>query len=113
MDYKYDAFISYRHAEKDTLIASEIQSSLERFNIPKELRKKTGKQRFNRVFRDVEELPISSNLTEDLEEALRSSEYLIVICSYRTSESDWVKRENPYSTCRRRAGRSSSGDIKA
>ncbi len=93
MDYKYDAFISYRHAEKDTLIASEIQSSLERFNIPKELRKKTGKQRFNRVFRDVEELPISSNLTEDLEEALRSSEYLIVICSYRTSESDWVKRE--------------------
>ena len=93
MDYKYDAFISYRHAEKDTLIASEIQTSLERFNIPKELRKKTGKQRFNRVFRDVEELPISSNLTEDIEEALKASEYLIVICSYRTSESDWVKRE--------------------
>ena len=93
MDYKYDAFISYRHAEKDTLIASEIQTSLERFRIPKELRKKTGKQRFNRVFRDVEELPISSNLTEDIEEALKSSEYLIVICSHRTSESDWVKRE--------------------
>ena len=93
MDYKYDAFISYRHAEKDTRIASEIQKSLERFKIPAYLRKKTGKQRFNRVFRDVEELPISSNLTEDLTEALRASQYLIVICSYRTSESDWVKRE--------------------
>lgn len=93
MDYKYDAFISYRHAEKDTKIASEIQQSLERFKIPAALRKQTGKQRFNRVFRDVEELPISSNLTEDLTEALRASEFLIVICSYRTSESDWVKRE--------------------
>ena len=93
MDYKYDAFISYRHAEKDTLIASEIQKSLERFKIPKALRKKSGKERFNRVFRDVEELPISSNLTEDLTEALRASEFLIVICSYRTCESDWVRRE--------------------
>lgn len=93
MEYKYDAFISYRHAEKDTKIASEIQQSLERFRIPTALRKKTGKERFNRVFRDVEELPISSNLTEDLTEALRESEFLIVICSYRTSESDWVKRE--------------------
>ncbi|MBO4449641.1 MAG: toll/interleukin-1 receptor domain-containing protein [Clostridiales bacterium] len=92
-DFKYDAFISYRHAEKDTLIASEIQKSLERFKIPKALRKKSGKERFNRVFRDVEELPITSNLTEDLEEALRASEYLIVICSFRTSESTWVKRE--------------------
>ena len=93
MEYKYDAFISYRHAEKDTLIASEIQKSLERFKIPKALQKKSGKQRFNRVFRDVEELPISSNLTEDLTQALKDSEFLIVICSYRTSESDWVKRE--------------------
>lgn len=93
MEYKYDAFISYRHAEKDTMIASEIQKSLERFKIPKALQKQTGKERFNRIFRDVEELPISSNLTEDLTEALRLSQFLIVICSYRTSESDWVKRE--------------------
>ena len=93
MEFKYDAFISYRHAEKDTLIASEIQKSLERFKIPKALQKKSGKQRFNRVFRDVEELPISSNLTEDLTQALKDSEFLIVICSYRTSESDWVRRE--------------------
>ncbi len=93
MEYKYDAFISYRHAEKDTLIAAEIQKSLERFRIPKAIQKQTGKERFNRIFRDVEELPISSNLTEELTEALRLSQYLIVICSYKTSESDWVKRE--------------------
>ena len=91
MESRYDAFISYRHAVKDTQIAAEIQKSLE--HIPKALRKKTGKKRFNRVFRDVEELPISSNLTEDIEEALRVSEFLIVICSFSTSESDWVKRE--------------------
>ena len=93
MEYKYDAFISYRHAEKDTLIAAEIQKSLERFRIPQAIQKQTGKERFNRIFRDVEELPISSNLTEELTEALRLSQYLIVICSYKTSESDWVKRE--------------------
>ena len=93
MESRYDAFISYRHAVKDTQIAAEIQKSLEHFDIPKALRKKTGKKRFNRVFRDVEELPISSNLTEDIEEALRVSEFLIVICSFSTSESDWVKRE--------------------
>ena len=75
------------------MIASEIQKSLERFRIPKAIQKQTGKERFNRIFRDVEELPISSNLTEDLTEALRLSQFLIVICSYRTSESDWVKRE--------------------
>lgn len=93
MDYKYDAFISYRHAEKDTLIASEIQKTLEHFQIPKALRKSSGKERFNRVFRDVEELPLANNLTEELEQALKDSQYLIVICSYSTSESDWVKRE--------------------
>lgn len=93
MDYKYDAFISYRHAEKDTLIASEVQKTLEHFQIPKALRKSSGKERFNRVFRDVEELPLANNLTEELEQALKDSQYLIVICSYSTSESDWVKRE--------------------
>lgn len=92
-DYMYDAFISYRHASKDTMIASEVQKSLERFRIPGALRKSTGINRFNRVFRDVEELPLASNLTEELEQALKGSRFLIVICSYRTSESDWVKRE--------------------
>lgn len=35
----YQAFVSYRHAERDTQIATEVQHGLERFVIPKALRK--------------------------------------------------------------------------
>ena len=34
MESRYDAFISYRHAVKDTQMAAEIQKSLEHFDIP-------------------------------------------------------------------------------
>lgn len=93
MDRKYNAFISYRHAPEDIKIASEIQTQLERFKIPAEIQKKTGIKRFERVFRDKEELPITSDLNDDIELALRNSEHLIVICSVRTGESIWVMKE--------------------
>ena len=35
----YNAFISYKHAPLDTKVASEIQTRLERFRIPKTIRK--------------------------------------------------------------------------
>lgn len=93
MDRKYNAFISYRHAPEDIKIASEIQTQLERFKIPAEIQKKTGVRRFERVFRDKEELPITSNLNDDIDLALRNSDHLIVICSVRTGESIWVMKE--------------------
>lgn len=46
-----------------------------------------------RLFRDKEELPISSNLTDDITKALRNSDFLIVICSTHVKESMWVQRE--------------------
>ncbi|MCR4793208.1 MAG: TIR domain-containing protein [Lachnospiraceae bacterium] len=93
MERKYNAFISYRHAEADTKVASEIQKGLERFNIPRAIQKKTGVKRIERIFRDKEELPITVDLNNDIDIALKESQHLIVICSTRTSESIWVQKE--------------------
>ena len=77
----YDAFISYRHTEQDTRIAREIQQRLERFVIPGAIRTQYGKERIGRIFRDQEELAMTNDLSQELETALQSSDYLIVICS--------------------------------
>lgn len=93
---KYNAFISYRHAKLDSKIAEHVQKSLERFHIPDKIRQSTGKKRIERIFRDKDELPITSDLTETISRALENSDYLIVICSENTKESFWVKREIEY-----------------
>lgn len=90
---KYDAFISYRHARLDTYVAKRIHKLLETFPVPYGIRKRSGKKKIARVFRDQEELPIGSSLTNNIEQALEASEFLIVICSPRTPESEWVQRE--------------------
>ncbi|MBP5383883.1 MAG: toll/interleukin-1 receptor domain-containing protein [Lachnospiraceae bacterium] len=90
---KYDAFISYRHAELDMEIAKKVHSGLETYKIPGAVRHKTGKKKMGRVFRDQEELPIGSDLDDNISLALKESEYLIVICSPRTPESYWVCKE--------------------
>lgn len=93
MDVHYNAFISYRHSPVDSKVAAEIQRQLEHFPIPGAIRKRTGVKRINRIFRDKEELPITSDLNEDITRALENADYLIVICSPRTEESAWVRRE--------------------
>lgn len=90
---RYDAFISYRHAELDLFIAKQIHKGLETFKVPGSVRKKSGKKKINRVFRDQEELPIGSDLGSNIEAALQEAEYLIVICSPRTPASYWVQKE--------------------
>ncbi|MBO4669293.1 MAG: toll/interleukin-1 receptor domain-containing protein [Lachnospiraceae bacterium] len=89
----YDAFISYRHAPLDMEIAKKVHSGLEMFRVPAAVQKKTGKKKINRVFRDQEELPIGSDLNDNISAALRESEYLIVICSPETPGSYWVSKE--------------------
>ena len=89
----YNAFISYKHAKEDIRVAEAIQHGLERFHIPSKLRKKTGIKRIQRIFRDKEELPITSDLSDDISYALEHSDFLIVICSTNTKESIWVPRE--------------------
>nr|MCR5716450.1 toll/interleukin-1 receptor domain-containing protein [Lachnospiraceae bacterium] len=90
---KYNAFISYRHTEPDMEIAKTLHRALETFHVPGKVRKETGMRRIERVFRDQEELPIGSDLGDNIRAALQESEFLIVICSPRTLQSDWVLRE--------------------
>lgn len=89
----YNAFISYRHAKLDSAIAEHLVRQLEHFHVPHNLKKKLRHQKITRIFRDKDELPITSDLTETITNALANAEYLIVICSTNTKESMWVKRE--------------------
>ena len=90
MEYKYKAFISYRHLEPDMQAAERLQKLLEGYKPPKNL----GKTKENwRIFRDVSELQSSSDLSEDIKNAIETSEYLIVICSPKYTESKWCMQE--------------------
>ena len=91
MQQHYNAFISYRHHPDDIRVAEQVHRSLERFRVPAAIKKRCGK--IQRLFRDKDELPITSNLTEDITRALKNADYLIVICSEHTAESLWVQRE--------------------
>ncbi len=94
MERKYVAFISYRHAELDSAVAKQVHTLVEQYVIPRSMRK--GEKKLGIVFRDQEELPISSNLSDDICRALDNSKYLIVICSKNTAQSPWVGREISY-----------------
>ncbi|MBQ7058823.1 MAG: TIR domain-containing protein [Firmicutes bacterium] len=93
MDLHYNAFISYKHAPADIAVAKDIQHQLEHFHVPKAIRAKTGRNKIERIFRDQEELPITSDLNNDIAYALEDAEFLIVICSSSTKLSTWVPRE--------------------
>lgn len=89
----YNAFISYRHAPADSKIAAMVQRSLEHYRIPKAIQQQSGMRRIDRIFRDREELPITFNLNHDIGYALEHSDFLIVICSTSTCQSQWVTKE--------------------
>ncbi len=89
----YNAFISYKHAENDIRVAKAVQHSLEHFHIPRKLQKKYGMKRIQRVFRDKDELSITSDLSDEISAALYDADFLIVICSPASKQSVWVQRE--------------------
>lgn len=91
--FKYDIFISYKHEELDKAVAARLQKKLEQYKIPREIKIKTGKKKIERVFRDEEELSISSDLGKEIEGQLKESEYLLLVCSKKTKDSPWVLRE--------------------
>ncbi|MDF2532516.1 MAG: hypothetical protein K0Q65_2097 [Clostridia bacterium] len=92
-NYEYDAFISYRHIEPDITIARKLLTMLEKYRVPSSVSKKTGITKIKRIFRDREELPTTTDLSESIMHALKHSRFLIVICSPRTPASEWVKKE--------------------
>ena len=93
---EYCAFISYRHKELDKYVAKRIHTMIERYTVPGEMREAWGDKKLGKVFRDEEELPVSSNLTDSICTALDHTQYLIVICTPDTPESIWVEREIKY-----------------
>ena len=97
-EIKYDAFISYRHTELDQFAAITLHKELEAFRLPKSIQKQLKqkgieKKKIERVFRDKDELPITNNLADPITNALRNSEFLLVICSPRLRESLWCRKE--------------------
>lgn len=91
-NYKYDAFISYRHLPLDKAVAVKLQALLENYRPPRQGRYANG-GRIRRVFRDQSELPTSGDLGNDIRNALGESRYLIVVCSEHTAESAWCMEE--------------------
>ena len=92
-NWKYTAFISYRHGGNDEFAAKTLHNMLENYRVPAKLAAKLGRKKVGRIFRDVDELPSSSSLYNNIEEALGQSEFLIVICTPRLQESKWCMRE--------------------
>ena len=92
--YTYKAFISYSH--KDKAFALWLQRGIENYTIPRALREKyphLPRDLKRSVFRDEEELSGANALTPVLENALKASENLIVICSADAVKSSWVEQE--------------------
>lgn len=92
----YRAFISYSHVDKKW--GDWLHNALETYRVPAGLvgqPNRTGPvpKRLYPIFRDREELPTATSLTEQIEQALKHSEYLIVICSPRAAKSMWVNEE--------------------
>ena len=69
-EFQYTAFISYRHVEPDEVIAQKLHTMIETFGIPSDIRKSSGRRKMGRVFRDKEELPLSTDLGADIRAAL-------------------------------------------
>ncbi len=96
-EYRYWAFVSY--SSKDGEFARWLHRSIETYSIPVQLvSHKTpvgvlAPRRFRPVFHDRSELPASADLGARIEEALRASHYLIVICSPHAARSRWVNKE--------------------
>lgn len=90
--YKYFAFISYN--AKDTAWGKQLQKKLEHYKMPSTLCSQHGWKR-NPVkpvfFAPTDIQP--GGLSEELQERLRASQHLIVICSPNSAQSQWVGKE--------------------
>lgn len=91
-NYKYFAFISYN--SKDTEWGKKVQKKLEHYRMPATLCSEHGWKRkpMNPVFFAPTDIQ-PGGLSEELQERLKASRNLIVICSPNSARSEWVGRE--------------------
>ena len=92
----YVAFISYRHLPLDREAAVRIQKKIENYKVPKEFQDRAGGKKLGIVFRDEDELPASSSLSDSITYALDHSQFLIVICTPDLPQSRWCLQEIRY-----------------
>ena len=95
-EFKYWAFLSCSH--RDRKWGDWLYKVLETYRVPHRLVGKDssdGKipKRLFPIFRDREELRVSADLGTNINEALRQSRYLIVVCSPHAAQSRWVGQE--------------------
>ena len=93
--YKYFAFISY--SSLDYKWGKRIQKKLERYRMPATLCNKHGwkKNPMRPVFFAPTDIQ-PGGLTSELQERLKASRNLIVVCSPNSARSEWVGKEIAY-----------------
>lgn len=95
-EHKYKAFISYSH--KDAKISKWLHKSLESYRIPKHLiginaRNGMVPAKLFPIFRDRDDLAATTHMTDAILDAVRESEFMIVVCSPASARSKLVNRE--------------------
>lgn len=93
--YKYFAFISYN--SKDVEWGKKLQRKLEGYKMPATLCSEHGWERtpIKPVFFAPTDIQ-PDDLNEEIKSRLRASRNLIVICSPRSAQSEWVGKEIAY-----------------
>jgi tetratricopeptide (TPR) repeat protein len=94
--HRYYAFLSYSH--KDEEFADWLHGELESFKVPRALAGRLTEngaipKRLAPIFRDEHELAAATDLGEEIESALASSQFLIVLCSPNAAKSRWTNAE--------------------
>ena len=97
--FRYKAFISYSHVDK--AVAEWLHKALETYRLPRSILKQsrltnTSAPKLTPIFRDRDELPASGELSVELHNALEQSEFLIVVASPSSAQSQWVNKEVQY-----------------
>ena len=93
--YRYAAFISYSHADRQW--ARWLHRALESYRVPRQ--QQTGESgsvlrpRLSPIFLDREELSSSPTLAASVQAALENSGCLLVVCSPAAASSRWVNEE--------------------
>ncbi|BAV63326.1 hypothetical protein SCLO_1002860 [Sphingobium cloacae] len=87
----YAAFLSYNH--KDVRAARQLHRRLESYRLPKGAARPDGSRKLGRIFRDRDELPAATDLSEAVKLALSQSDALVVLCSPHSAASPWVDQE--------------------
>lgn len=93
---RYWAFLSYSHS--DSKVANWLHDSIEQFRVPPTLVGRLTEmgpvpKRLTPIFRDRHELAAAGDLSDEIEEALAGSRFLIVLCSPAAAKSRWTNKE--------------------